>query len=267
MQVFNLIKAKKALFDLIKQCEDEEKMPSESETKRLLSYADQAAEAGYLNAYFILGQYFSKIGLQDKALRIFIKVPTSAPCYHKVLNIITEDAYALALDRSISNYERNAFLKLALQYALKIESDEIRYQIIQKVAYSYITEGKETGMEKRNPVKADMLQAMHEGTGVAWCFRQFDRLKKARLRKMECIRLTAENTKLVAQVLRLENVIDRLCEVKPKQDENPQTLIASNESLMFSDVAKQDVPSDSTDSLESEKARKRQRLKGKDKMN
>jgi len=265
-RLFNLITAKKALLDLMREYEENEKLLSESDTKKLCGYAHQAAAAGYLNAYFVLGCYFSKMSFLQDAFNAFSKVPTSAFCDDK-LSIIIETAYALAIDRDSSHLQRDIYLGLAMRYALQIDSDETRYQIIQKLAYAYITEGKESGMGERNLVKKDLLQAMHKGTDHKWCFKQFDRLKKSRLRKMECARLVAENGKLVGQVALLESVISKLCEVKPKQDENPETSIGANESLVFSDVVTQDAPTISTNSLESEQTRKRQRLKGKEKTN
>lgn len=199
-QMTKLIAARNAFFVELAKLEVN---PHPTDFKQIKRLAREALDAGYLNAFYELGKMFNKNLLEIEACKAYAKVPRNSRDYDQAIQIVQVKYFSLAISPNAS--ERTKYFKKSLKFALKLP-DALRLELIQKIAWCYITEGKDKGLTDFNIVPEHYLLAMHRKTKVTWCFKVFDDIKKAKMLEEKC----AAQEKRIQQLEKEREEVEKL---------------------------------------------------------
>lgn len=152
--------------------------------------AKNTKAAGYCNAFYDLG----KILLSkhpERAFEAFELVPEDSWYFNTINGLLSNHALTqleAARKARIKSTQRTQLLKETLGCALHISDESIRHNLIQQIAGVYLPSFE------LKPIKAHSLLVMTKHVNADWCFKELDRIVKARLRKEKLKRLQPKLT-------------------------------------------------------------------------
>lgn len=198
-ELFAIISQKKrALISAVNTAIDEfekNNQLTEAAHINLAQLAYNADEAGYLNAYYHLAMFYTHANMHERAIKFYKMIPRKSCFYSQAMEEAIELLYNHALEQPILS-ERNKYLCIALEFALKIDEVNVKTDHIQKLYYSYSSKGKASFVDFRSLIPPDVLTLVvdqHSGVnvfkGIQNCIEVFarNRALEARLAKAQSL--------------------------------------------------------------------------------
>ncbi len=138
----------------------------------LLEEARKAYDAGYLNAFYDVGELLFLNQHYMAAYHAYKEVPPTSCHFEKINLKLAEHHFSQVVSSPIEN-TRQFHLRESLRHALQT-NDSVRIELIQRIAFRY-TGCDEIGV--RNIVPNGLIDAMNSETSLDWCFERLDEIK------------------------------------------------------------------------------------------
>lgn len=150
--------------------EEHEKDYSKCDYDELKSLARKAFYAGYVNAYYDLGQFLESQMLEQDAAQAYEAVPRESRHFTRSKAFIQQKYFAMALTQETPAV-RDFYLFRALELAIKHFNGELRIKAIQQIALRFVNPEKVENSLKLNLVPEFLFEMMDEDTPFEWCIK------------------------------------------------------------------------------------------------
>lgn len=194
MDIAKLINSRNALF--LAMAAEEQLMTLEEKYNQLTALANAAFDAGYFNAFYDVGEYFWS---RDRvnACQAFELVPPKSCHYPQVSKMLAEHYFAAFVNSEL--YDRN-LLKEALSYTIRLSDENVRNELMNKIAYYYMSNDNNKPLGPVMVVPPKFLKAMNAATGVDGCIGLLEELVRIKLLESQAEQLHAfkQSQQLVA---------------------------------------------------------------------
>jgi hypothetical protein len=157
----------------------------------LFKEAEDVTNAGYINGFYDLGEFFKNHDMQVNRIESIKRVPKSSCYFSQVQLELSEYFFAQAILHFDDEAKKWTFLNDSLNYALQTD-DNNRALLIQRIASIYIEGKKRVG--DNNLVPHELLAAMNSDTPLEWCINRFIEIKYRNQLVTELAKTSAELT-------------------------------------------------------------------------
>lgn len=200
---YALAKANSEFTQAVKTLDDKPELTM-SELDKLLSLADVAEKAGYINAYYYLALFLENHpGFEEQKLEAYAKVPKTSEFYKEVLLKLQAGYFSLTF--TSTEADKKGLLKKSLRYALLLPKNT-RDMATQEIASHYIGLAPGASRFERDIIAEPIMNVLSHSTKTSTFFSVFDDIKKQNALEEKKQQLQAQNQKLAKQIAALKQL-------------------------------------------------------------
>ncbi len=173
-----LLQTRQVLFKYIQEC-DENKSIAQNDKIELTTLADNAADAGYYGAFYVVGRLFAKYKCIEQAVESFMKVEQASDNYEEANRTGASLTYAHAL--TLEKEKAIPFLHTVLYFAHSCQQ-EMRDIFVTEVGNLYLQEEENENISSPFEFAFPSSNEFESKEAfVEYCFEQFDAKKSQNL--------------------------------------------------------------------------------------
>lgn len=161
-------------------------LKTETDFETQKAKAKLAENAGYVEAFYELGQHYEQQNDDDRAMDAYLQMSSDSLHYDDIMGRFSSECLGEALQKNLEKSVRLSCFQKALSFALKLR-DQYRASSVQRIAIAYLNlqYALDLPLDQGFAIPACLYQAMHAETPVGWCFEFFDTLAKPLIREKE----------------------------------------------------------------------------------